>query len=98
MRRVYRQGDVVLVQLDPYDARTSALRNAERRDFVIVGEDSHRHVLENVLVVELGNHAIVALEEPRVLKHDEHPWIAIDPGIYEVRTVRDYALMNHVVD
>jgi len=92
-RRVYRQGDLVLIEemvldLDPAVKEGEAL--------VIASENGNRHRLASPVYTVYGRRYVV-VEKPSVLTHPQHPELVVEPGIYRVEFVRDFAL-NRAVD
>jgi len=86
-RRVFRQGDVVLIEEVP---RSLVLE--ERFDRLeIRGETGNAHVLEAPVVLDpLTDRQYVEVKEPTPLTHPEHATLIIPPGTYRVTTVRDW--------
>ena len=91
--RVYRQGDVVLKQVNdlPKDAKPV------RRKLRMRGETGNPHVLEgNHKLYRSGGQLYVVVEEPCRLVHPEHQLILVKPGVYRVERVRSFDLANAV--
>ena len=92
IRRVYRQGDVMLVEI-LHETEEGIRRYArEVRDaLVIASENGNRHVL-NARTYNAFGQIYVVVEKPTPMTHPQHPMLIIEPGIYIVEFVRDYAL------
>ncbi len=90
--KIYRQGDVILIETDYY-TKESIKDYATLSDnkLVIASENGNRHVL-NALVYHRYEQLYVVVEKPTPMTHPQHPQLIIEPGVYEVRFVRDYAL------
>ncbi len=92
MVRVYRQGDVLLIERE-YEVE---LEEKVADKLVIQSETGNIHELA-APVYRAGNGRLYAVVNVTLtLKHPEHPELKIEPGIYEVRTVRDYALQRPI--
>ena len=107
MRKIIRQGDVILREIRELPQYAKRVYTAEEFNDVIVtpdtvvvhGESGHRHVLSGVktYMADWDRTVYVVVDEPVTLKHDEHPAIEIPRGIYVITHIRDYAL-NRVID
>ena len=89
--RVYRQGDVMLKQVNslPKDVRPV------RRRLRMCGETGNPHVLEGgYRLYRSGSRLYVVVEEPCRLVHPEHQLILVKPGIYRVERVRSFDLAD----
>jgi len=87
--RVYRQGDVVLKQVNnlPKDVKPV------KRRLRIRGETGNPHTLEGGhKLYRSGGRLYVVVEEPCRLIHPEHQLILVKPGIYRVERVRTFNL------
>ncbi len=92
IRRVYRQGDVMLVEMPWYTKEDVEKGAVEKRDaMVIASENGNKHVLNARTYVGIGAMYVV-VEKPTPMTHPQHPMLIIEPGIYRVEFVRDYAL------
>jgi hypothetical protein len=91
-RIIYRQGDVILEQVDfnMKDLEYYAKLDGERLE--IRSETGNTHVLSNVKVYRYYNQQLVVVEKPTPITHPQHPTLIIEPGIYTVRFVRDWML------
>ncbi len=86
----YRQGDVLLVQVDEMPA------GAEKLDHTIVarGEATgHNHAFAPgaATLFQSADRVFVLAEQPAALTHQEHGIVVVAPGVYEVRIQREYA-------
>jgi hypothetical protein len=107
MRKIIRQGDVILREIRELPQYAKRVYTAEEFNDVIVtpdtvvvhGESGHKHVLRGVktYMVNWERAVYVVVDEPVTLKHDEHPAIEIPKGIYAITHIRDYAL-SRVID
>jgi len=103
---IIRQGDVILrkisdsTNIESLEYKTSKLSDT----MVISGETGHKHILEApVYGYEIHNYdggveqhpEYVVVQHPTELKHEEHNHIIVDPGIYEISSVRDYIRNNN---
>jgi len=89
---IYRQGDVILEQVDIpiHDLELYAKLEGERLE--LRSETGNAHVLSNVKVYRYHNRQLVVVEKPTPITHPQHPTITVFPGIYELRFVRDWLL------
>src|SRR6266508_2539292 len=92
MTSMYRQGDVLLVQVD--EVPKGAKQRLAKRVILAEGEvTGHVHELVGGKVdVFEADAAVIFLEimaSPE-LRHAEHATQTIEPGIYEVRRQREY--------
>lgn len=91
--RVYRQGDVVLRQVDSLPKDVKPVRRRLR----VSGETGNLHVLEGEYkLYRCGRQLYVVVEEPCRLIHPEHQLILVSPGIYRVERVRSFELADAV--
>jgi len=108
--RIIRQGDVLLREVSKVPEYAEPINKGVditnsvfvTPDTVIVhGESGHKHMVTGVKTYtsdwDHGRGIYVVVEEPTILRHEEHPAIEIPKGVYVVTRVRDYAL-NHVID
>ena len=89
---VYRQGDVILEQVDFNVKDLEYYARLESDRIVIRSENSHSHVMNNIKLYRYYNRQIVVVEKPTPMVHEQHPTIVVRPGIYELRFVRDWLL------
>lgn len=85
-----RQGDLVIEKL------TSAIAGDlyPSRNVVFAGDSSgHRHVLRGAALTRSeGDRTLIRVAEPTVIEHekaDGHKTVALDPGDYEIRSLRE---------
>jgi len=107
---IIRQGDVILrkisdsTNIESLEYKTSKLSDT----MVISGETGHMHILEAPVYAPVYGYKIyhydggveqnpeyVVVQHPTELKHEEHNHIIVDPGIYEISSVRDYIRNNN---
>ena len=85
MVHIYRQGDVILRELEsPQNFSGATTKIVE-----MTGETGHKHsILGQVL--EQGNRTLIQLDEPSQIVHEEHKPISIPKGQYEIYRVREF--------
>jgi len=89
---VYRQGDVILEQID-YNIRDLEYYARFVSDKLeISSENGNKHVMSGVKVYNYHSRQLVVVEKPTPITHPQHPTIVVTPGIYELRFVRDFLL------
>ncbi len=81
---IHRQGDVIVAPCRmPKGAKLTG------REIRIASETGNPHVLKGK-VFSSGRQQYVVLDEPTEMTHPQHASLSLQPGSYEVRTVRDY--------
>jgi hypothetical protein len=81
---IHRQGDVIVAPCKiPKGAKQTG------SEIRIASETGNPHVLKGK-VFSSGRQQYVVLEEPTEMTHPQHAPLSLQPGPYEVRTVRDY--------
>ncbi len=81
---IHRQGDVIVAPCKiPKGAKQTG------SEIRIASETGNPHVLKGK-VFSSGRQQYVVLEEPTEMTHPQHAPLSLQPGSYEVRTVRDY--------
>jgi hypothetical protein len=91
-KRIYRQGDVILEQVD-FNIKDLELYGRLVSDRIeIRSENGHSHIMNNVKLYRYHNRQIVVVENPTPLVHEQHPELIIESGVYQVRFVRDWLL------
>ena len=93
MNKHYRQGDVVLVEVDSLPA--GAAKESDGNEVVLAwGEvTGHSHRLqapEGVAYFALSGTNYFEIKHPSQLVHEEHDAIALSPGFYKVVRQREY--------
>ncbi|MEM3980619.1 MAG: hypothetical protein QXF79_05135, partial [Ignisphaera sp.] len=86
-KKIYRQGDLVLVEEDKVDL---SLAVKEGDEFKVESENGNQHIIK-APVYRLHNEQYIVVDKPSKLIHQQHPELIIDPGIYRIEFVRDYA-------
>jgi hypothetical protein len=101
-RKQYRQGDVLLVEIDQ-PSRTGKPINPENGRITLArGELSgHAHAIQEgdgkaKLFEGAGDRRYLLMTEIGRLEHEEHGAIVLEPGWYEVRRQREYDPMGTV--
>jgi hypothetical protein len=89
---VYRQGDVILEQIefDLKDLEYYARFVSDKLE--ISSENGNKHVMSGVKVYNYHSRQLVVVEKPTPITHPQHPTLIIRPSIYELRFVRDWLL------
>jgi hypothetical protein len=81
---IHRQGDVIVAPCRiPKGARQTG------NEIRIASETGNPHVLKGK-VFSSGRQQYIVLEEQTEMTHPQHAPLSLQPGSYEVRTVRDY--------
>lgn len=87
-RKVYRQGDLILIE----DLHVDIDRATMESSFLeIRSENGNAHMVKAPVYSMYGVRYLV-VESPSILIHPQHPELVVEPGIYRVEHVRDYAL------
>ena len=100
MNRTYRQGDILLVEMD--GAAPMNLTPCPEPLVLAHGEHSgHTHVLSGTALAFRADYSspapgVVSLPHGGVLSHDEHGPIQLPPGCYEVVRQRQYTYRHSV--
>jgi hypothetical protein len=97
MRRIYRQGDVLVHEVSPKDfARHGTELPTERGRIILArGEATgHNHSLDarvaRVFEDSRPGVCYLLLDEQGLLEHQEHSPISLPKGVYEVIRQREY--------
>jgi hypothetical protein len=93
MNKHYRQGDVVLLEVDSLPP--GALKEMVSEDIVLaLGEATgHSHRLqapEGATLFAVDDYKLFEIKHPSQLVHEEHGAIALTPGFYKVVRQREY--------
>jgi hypothetical protein len=89
---LYRQGDVILEQVD-FNIKDLELYGRLISDRIeIRSENGHSHIMRDVKLYRYSGRQLVVVEQPTQLIHEQHPTIVIEPGVYQIRFVRDWLL------
>ena len=93
---MYRQGDVLLILIDKKAVTDGAVIPRSRGRIILAhGEQTgHAHAVSDphAMLLQTGSgRQLIVREQPVDLEHEEHKPIALRPGIYEVRSQRQYA-------
>ncbi len=87
-RRIYRQGDVLLLE-EP--SPPSRLEVAARRGRLVLAEGEltgHAHVVEDprARLAEIRDEVFLVVDDgaPVALRHEEHDELKVEPGVYRV--------------
>lgn len=91
-RRVYRQGDLILVEDEDIDL-SSAIKEGDSLE--IISESGNAHRLRCPVYNFYGQRYVI-VEKPSILIHPQHPELVIEPGIYRVEFVRDFVLSRAI--
>lgn len=92
--RTYRQGDVLLVEVEKVPVAAKKLRRTGGRVILAAGEvTGHHHAMKDqgVALLELGDERYLRVPAGGgELKHEEHSTIKVEPGDYAVVIQREY--------
>jgi hypothetical protein len=89
---VYRQGDVILEQIE-FDLKDLEYYTRFVSDKLeISSENGNKHVMSGVKVYNYHSRQLVVVEKPTPITHPQHPTLIIEPGVYQIRFVRDWLL------
>lgn len=92
--RTYRQGDVLLVEVEKIPAAAKTVRRVGGRVILAEGEvTGHHHAIRDggVELLELGDERYLNVPEGGAdLNHEEHSTIKVAPGDYAVVIQREY--------
>jgi hypothetical protein len=91
-RKIYRQGDVILEQIDIPQHDLEMYARYEGNKIEIRSENGHSHIMNNIKLYRYSGRQIVVVEKPTPLIHEEHPTLIIEPSFYMIRFVRDWLL------
>jgi hypothetical protein len=103
MVKIWRQGDVVVREISEIPRGVVLAETTEIR---IASETGNPHVLRAVQVFETkdarGTRSMreqyVLLDEASTMTHPQHAPLQLSPGMYEIKTVRDYAPARRLLD
>ncbi|MEM0006133.1 MAG: hypothetical protein QXJ22_00780 [Ignisphaera sp.] len=96
-RRIYRQGDVILEEMDEdceLRGRLEKYGKLVSNYLEIAGETGNKHVLLNAKVYNRFDEVYIVLDKHGAMMHKQHPPLKIEPGIYRLRFVRDWLLRD----
>lgn len=91
-----RQGDIVLSPAGNIDLSAGrTIPRSKGRIVLALGERTgHAHVIEaserDVEFIEIAGKRYINVLAPTKIQHEEHAWLDVPPGIYEVRVQRVY--------
>jgi len=91
-KKVYRQGDVILEQVDIPRHDLEYYAKLESNKLEIRSENGHSHIMQNIKLYRYYIGQVIVVEEPTPLVHEQHPTLIIEPGVYRIRFVRDWLL------
>ena len=95
MTEMYRQGDVLLIHIEPKDlSKMEKLPREDGRVVLAHGEATgHAHAIEasHAALFRLDEETILQLEHAAILGHEEHAPITLPPGDYSVVRQRVYS-------
>jgi hypothetical protein len=89
---VYRQGDVILEQVDITQHDLELYAKLESNKLEIRSENGNSHIMNNIKLYRYLGQQLVVVEKPTPITHPQHPVITVLPGIYMLRFVRDWLL------
>jgi len=91
-KKVYRQGDVILEQVEISQHDLDLYAKLESNKLEIRSENGHSHVMNSIKLYRYHIGQVVVVEKPTPLVHEQHPTLIIEPGVYRIRFVRDWLL------
>lgn len=98
MKKLYRQGDVLIIRVARIPAKAAKQRRDRGRVVLAYGEvTGHAHAIADSGAELLHDPATeraflrVLTEGGVELRHEEHATITLPPGSYEVRRQREYS-------
>ena len=89
---VYRQGDVILEQVEISQRELELYASFEGERLEIRSENGNSHIMSNIKLYRHYIGQVIVVEEPTPLVHEQHPTLIIEPGVYRIRFVRDWLL------
>jgi hypothetical protein len=89
---VYRQGDIILEQINITQHDLDLYGNLVSDRIEIRSENGHSHIMRDVKLYRHYTGQIVVVEKPTPITHPQHPTLIISPGVYQLRFVRDWLL------
>ena len=105
MNKMYRQGDILLIQVYQPDLGHAQEIPRENGKVVLAhGEATgHTHAIDShhAILYQVRDRIIVSLTENAILSHEEHEPIHLPVGSYEVIQQREYLTSggwSHVLD
>lgn len=106
MKKIYRQGDILFVELDKKDYESNYLRHShyKKEDLILIKSDvtGHSHKLSsgeiNLFsnILNNGVFAVIRADGKTCALHEEHKPILLPKGYYEVR--RQRVMIGYVKD
>ncbi len=91
--RQYRQGDVLLAQVDRLPENALRQEPDGSRVVLAYGEvTGHAHAVEvcYATMYRQGDKDFLRVQQGAVLRHEEHAPLTLEPGIYRVVRQREY--------
>lgn len=95
-RKIYRQGDVILEEVDrgcEFQSRLEKYGELVSNHLEIASETGNKHILLDAKVYRFGETYIV-LDKHGIMMHKQHPPLKIEPGIYKLGFVRDWLMRD----
>ena len=91
-----RQGDILITRIDTLPASATQVKKDEKNRFVLAEGEATGHA--HAVIDDVDQHSMYVDGELRylsvgiatALKHEEHTFIPLEPGIYEFRRQREY--------
>ena len=94
MQKIYRQGDVLIRQIDalPEGERESVKPIGGRFVLAEGGATGHAHAVKaiGVALTIIGIQRFLEVQKETLVQHEEHGEIPIPPGNYEITRQREY--------
>jgi hypothetical protein len=92
METIYQQGDVLLVRVEAISQAAKPCKADPRGLVLAEGEATgHAHVVTDAgcALLEAADKVYLSAPEGATTRHEEHRAVAVPPGVYEVRKVRE---------
>ena len=91
MDRQYRQGDVLLTEVNQVPPQARLVSRAQGAILARGEATGHAHaILDPVDVYDADGRSYVQAVAEVTLRHEEHGPITVPPGIYEIRQQREW--------
>lgn len=94
MPKMIRQGDVLLIRVEPLPSSTTKITAENGRLILARGEATgHHHSVSDTdaELIQIGGRMLLAVERQTALEHQEHAPLTLETGVYEVRRQREFA-------
>ncbi|MDE1833839.1 MAG: hypothetical protein KGH64_00720 [Candidatus Micrarchaeota archaeon] len=88
MGKIYRQGDCLLIEVEKLPDQLK-----QKDNILLLGEATgHHHKIENGIVyADANGMQYVQVQKEATLTHQEHEWLTLPKGNYQMRRQREYS-------